>query len=238
MPMTSAQRSQARGFLADLGTSSVQTIAVQNAIGGTFTLTFNGQTTAVLAFNAGSNVVQNALVALSTIGLGNVSVVLNEDTYTVSFMGTLANAAQPMFTADSSALVGPGAAVAVTQAVAGGITAFSDTDLDNYYDFATAHGGTANFALAVAFCFDELLAFGAKYNDYVAGQSQEKKSQIAAHLKERALWWHQWANADRQLLPARLESVPPVVRAVPVSSGVPATSLRYGPERGPFRRWR
>ena len=217
MAMTATQRSQARGFLGDTGTSSVQNVTIQNAVDGTFTLTFDGQTTTALAFNAGANVVQNALVALSNIGLGNVSVILNEDTYSVYFTGTLEHVAQPMFTADSTNLVGVGTAVEVTQVMAGGTTAFSDTDLDNYYDFATSYGGTANFALAVAFCFDDLLAFGAKYNDYIAGQSQEKKSQITNHLKERALWWHQWANADRQLLPARLESVPPVVRAVPVS---------------------
>lgn len=234
MPMSSTQHAQARGFLGDTGTSSVQNVSIQNATGGTFTLTFNGQTTAPLAFNAGGNVVQNALAALSTVGVGNVTVVLNLTTYTVYFVGALDHAAQPMLTIDGSLLTGTGIVTRVTQVAAGGVTAFSDTDLDNFYDFAASYG-TPNFALAVAFCFDELLAFGAKYNDYVAGQSSEKKSQITEHLKERAEWWHQWALADRQLQTVRLEGVPPQVRAVPVSSGTPATSLRYSPERNPFR---
>jgi hypothetical protein len=234
MPMTSTQRAQARNFLADTGTSSVQNVDLQNATGGTFTLTFNGQTTTPLAFNAGGNVVQNALAALSTVGLGNVTVILNQTTYTVYFVGALDHVAQPMLTIDGSALTGVGVVTTVTQVMAGGATAFSDTDLDNYYDFAASYG-TPNFALAVAFCFDELLAGGAKFNDYVAGQSQEKKSQITDHLAERATWWHQWALADRQLQTVRLEGVPPQVRAVPVSSGTPATSLRYSPERSPFR---
>lgn len=232
--MSSAQHAQARGFLGDIGTSSVQNVDIQNATGGTFTLTFNGQTTTPLAYNAGGNVVQNALAALSTIGLGNVVVILNLTIYTVYFIGTLDHAAQPMLTIDDSALTGVGVTTTVSQVTAGGVTAFSDTDLDNYYDFAASYG-TPNFALAVAFCFDELLAFGAKYNDYVAGQSSEKKSQISDHLKERAEWWHQWALADRQLQVVKLEGVPPQVRAVPVSSGTPATSLRYSPERNPFR---
>src|SRR5206468_2359075 len=40
--------------------------------GGTFTLTFSGQTTAPIAFNAAATDVQSALQALSSIGPGNV----------------------------------------------------------------------------------------------------------------------------------------------------------------------
>lgn len=233
MPMTTQQRLQARGFLSDLGTSAQQTVEVQNASGGSFTLTFNGQTTAAINYFAGANVVQNALAALSNIGVGNVNVTQNAGLpgvlfYVVNFAGTLAHAAQAMLTIDTSGLTGIGVIANITQSIAGGVTAFSDTDLDNLYDFAAGYG-TANFALAIAFAYDELLAGGAKFNDYVAGQSNEKKSQITDHLKERSEWWHQWSNADRQIQPARMVQEPPVVRAVPVSSGTPATSLRYSP---------
>lgn len=240
MPMTANQQAQARGFLADLGTSSQQSIEIQNATGGSFTLTFSGQTTVAIPYPSGANVVQNALAALSTIGLGNVNVSENAGVpgtvfYIVSLVEALAHVAQPMLTINASGLTGVGVITNITQVVAGGITAFSNADLDNFYDFASGYG-SANFSLAVAFCFDELLAFGAKYNDYVAGQSNEKKSQITGHLKERAEWWHQWANADRQVQSSRMERVPPEIRAVPVSSGVPATSLRYGPNGWPWRR--
>ena len=43
-----------------------------NATGGTFTLTFNGQTTAPLAFNATAAQIEAALEALSNIGAGNI----------------------------------------------------------------------------------------------------------------------------------------------------------------------
>jgi hypothetical protein len=240
MPMTVEQRLLARGFLADLGTSSQQSIEVQNANGGTFTLTYSGQTTAAIPYNSGANVVQNALAALSNIGLGNVSV--NENLglpgvlfYVVNFTGALAHLAQVMLTINTAGLSGIGIIASILQVTAGGVTAFADIDLDNMYDFAAGYG-TANFALAIAFCFDELLGFGSKYNDYVAGQSNEKKSQITDHLKERSEWWHQWSNADRQIQPTHMEAVPPRARAVPVSSGSPATSLRYGNGLGPWRR--
>lgn len=55
------------------GTNEIQTLAITGApTGGTFTLTFGGQTTAAIAFNATAADVQNALEALSTIGDGNI----------------------------------------------------------------------------------------------------------------------------------------------------------------------
>jgi hypothetical protein len=55
------------------GTNAVQTIATTGTpTGGTFTLTFEGRTTAPIAFNATAAVVQAALEALPNIGTGNV----------------------------------------------------------------------------------------------------------------------------------------------------------------------
>lgn len=76
--------------------------------GGTFTVTFQGQTTAPIALGATAAEVQNALEALSTIGAGNVEV---EDarglpTYFVSFTGVFANTSVPMMVADGSGLTG------------------------------------------------------------------------------------------------------------------------------------
>ena len=42
--------------------------------GGTFTLTFGGQTTTGIAYNAAASAVQSALVALSSVGTGNATV--------------------------------------------------------------------------------------------------------------------------------------------------------------------
>ncbi len=60
--------------------------------GGTFTLQFNGQTTSTIAYNANAATVQAALVALSTVGAGNVTVTGGPGPgtpYTVTFGGAL-----------------------------------------------------------------------------------------------------------------------------------------------------
>ena len=56
------------GPFNDQKTDEQQTIRVNNATGGTFTLTFNGQTTAPLAFNATAAQIEAALEALSNLG--------------------------------------------------------------------------------------------------------------------------------------------------------------------------
>ena len=56
------------------GTNEVQTITTTGVpTGGTFTLTYAGQTTAPIAYNAASTVVATALTALTSIGTGNVT---------------------------------------------------------------------------------------------------------------------------------------------------------------------
>lgn len=49
------------------GTNEVQEASVSGATSGTFTLTFDGQTTAAIAYNASAGDVQTALIALSNI---------------------------------------------------------------------------------------------------------------------------------------------------------------------------
>ena len=80
-------------------TSNPQTFTVSGA-SGTFTLTFNGQTTSSLAFNATAASVQTALNALSSVGGvgGSTAVVQAGNVYTVTFLGTLTGP-QPQLTA-------------------------------------------------------------------------------------------------------------------------------------------
>ena len=49
-----------------------QTVRATNATGGTFTLTFNGQTTAALPYNATAAQIDTALEALSNVGANNI----------------------------------------------------------------------------------------------------------------------------------------------------------------------
>ncbi len=78
-----------------------QIVSLGSPTAGTFTLTFNGQTTTAIAYNATASTVQSALAALSTIGTGNVTVTLSGTTYTITLGGTLLSP-QPAFTLTSS----------------------------------------------------------------------------------------------------------------------------------------
>jgi predicted CXXCH cytochrome family protein len=77
------------------------------ATGGTFTLSFNGATTAAIVYNPEPSVVQSALTALATIGSGNAYVVGYPGTgIEIRLTGALGSSDQPDMTADFSGLTG------------------------------------------------------------------------------------------------------------------------------------
>lgn len=109
-----------------LGTNvnAVQTITITGTpTGGSFTLTFNGQTTAAIAYNASAAAVATALQALSNIGSSNQITVaggaLPGTAVTVSFKGLLANQPLATMTAVSSLTGGTSPAVTVATTTTG-----------------------------------------------------------------------------------------------------------------------
>jgi hypothetical protein len=100
----------------DIALGGPQTVTVTGS-SGTFTLTFKGQTTAALAFNATASTVQSKLSALTTIGVGGVTVTQSGNVYKVTFTG-LQTGPQPLMTGAGSG----GASVAVTFQVCAGST--------------------------------------------------------------------------------------------------------------------
>lgn len=108
---------------ADPGTNEKQTLEITGTpTGGTFTLTFNGQTTAAIAFNATAATVQAALELLSTIRAGNVRCsggALPGATVIIEFIQELGKAPQNAMTADISSLTGGAPAYTITETVAG-----------------------------------------------------------------------------------------------------------------------
>jgi Baseplate J-like protein len=95
-----------------------QTVTITGSpTGGTFTLTYSGQTTAAIAYNANAAAVQSALVALSNIGVGDVTVTggaLPGTAVVVEFTGALAGTNVSQMTASSSLTGGSSPAVTVT----------------------------------------------------------------------------------------------------------------------------
>lgn len=103
----------------------LQTVTITGTpTGGTFTLTFDGQTTAGIAYNAAAAAVQSALEALSNIAVGDVTVAGGPGPgtpYTVTFTGAYAGTDVAVMTASGASLTGgTSPAVAVTTTTAGG----------------------------------------------------------------------------------------------------------------------
>ncbi len=106
------------------GTDEVQTITITGTpTGGTFTLTFSGQTTAPIAYNATSAQVRTALLALSNLAASDITTAtggpLPTTAVVVTFGGGYADTDVPAMTATSSLTGGTTPAVAVTTTTAG-----------------------------------------------------------------------------------------------------------------------
>ena len=105
-------------------TDEQQTVRVTNATGGTFTLTFNGQTTAPLPFNASRDAIDAALEALPNVGADNIQVsgstAVNTNNVNVFFRRALQQSNQNQITGDGSGLVGTGATLTLNTSQEGG----------------------------------------------------------------------------------------------------------------------
>ena len=91
------------------GSDNEEQSVIVNGTGGTFTLTYDGQTTGAISVGASAATVETALEALSTIGTGNVSVSgsgIFEDPYLVEFISSLGSQNLPEMTADPSSISG------------------------------------------------------------------------------------------------------------------------------------
>lgn len=138
--------------------NEVQTVSLQNAAVGTFTLTFDGQTTSALAYGASAATVQTALRALSSITGTNVNVTKSGDVYTLTFVGTLGDADQPQTTADASGLrpsatvveTTPGAAYAITSTATNIKTALAASDAADALVTAANHSANDGSGVVTA----------------------------------------------------------------------------------------
>lgn len=82
--------------------NEIQKVTIAGANGGTFTLTYEGETTTDIVWSASIAEVEAALEALSTIGSGNVSVAAGS--YVVTFISALGNTNLNQMTANGTNL--------------------------------------------------------------------------------------------------------------------------------------
>lgn len=202
-----------RRFLADNGANEQQTITLTNVTGGTFTLTWNGQTTSSLAYNATAAQVQSALVALPAIGLGNV-LVNNTNPWLVTFVSNLGYSPQPLIQINGAGLTGTNIQTLVQEVTPGGLTAFTDAELSDNYTLAGN-----NLFRGIAYGFFQLQSNAAKFSDYTAGQTSEHKEQVYQHLKDLADMFIQWSQAQNQAIIVGMMPVPPRWKARPYYQG-------------------
>jgi hypothetical protein len=111
-----------------VGNNEVQTLtlATGGTLGGTYTVSFGGVTSAAIAFNASAATVQTALEAVATIGTGNVAVsgttpTTSGGTLVFTFQNQLGFADVPLATLGVGSLTGnSGSAIALTTSGASG----------------------------------------------------------------------------------------------------------------------
>lgn len=125
----------AKTFSAPAVNDVEQVQEAPNTTGGTFTLTFGGDTTAALAYNASAATVQAALQGLASIGGGNATVTVYESgIYAVTFAGSLGGALQPLLTGTPS-LTGGSNTLTISQIICGmaapGRAAYGDGSHDD-----------------------------------------------------------------------------------------------------------
>lgn len=110
----------AGGRITDDGTDEAQKVTETAATGGSFTLTFDGKTTADIAFDATGAQVQTALEALNNVEPGDVKVTgVKKGPWDIVFEGQYADEDVPQMTANGAKLTGEGKEIKVATTTAG-----------------------------------------------------------------------------------------------------------------------
>jgi hypothetical protein len=117
-------------------TNEVQTETL-TATGGTRTLTFDGQTTSAIAYDANAATIQTALLALSNLATGDV-VVTGTGPFTYTFGGAYYGTNVPVMTVGTGSLTGGTSSIATT---VGGVPAVNEVQVET----SNATSGTKTY---------------------------------------------------------------------------------------------
>lgn len=133
-----------------------QTVSITGSpTGGTFTLTFSGQTTASIAYNASAANVQSALEALSNIAVGDVTCTggsLPGTAIVIEFKATYANTDVPALTFTKSLTGGTSPNVVITETLKGGYTAYAHIAKGEDTTWTKCTGATYSITASARFC--------------------------------------------------------------------------------------
>ena len=131
------------GITLTAGTAEVQTASKTDTVsGGTFTISFMGETTSAITYNAANSAVLSALEALPNIAPGDVTLgggPINTTAVTITFAGQYASADVPLMSINSGSLTG-GGTYDIVQTTAGAplsqlaLQPISGKDWDFYLD--------------------------------------------------------------------------------------------------------
>lgn len=126
-------------------TDEVQTLGLGAATAGTITITFDGETTGSIAYNATAAAVQTALEALPNVAPGDITVTGGPlpALITLTFGGAYDGMNVPQITATATGL--SGGVVTITTTTPGGIGTLDElghTDLDEVLAFGSEGGET------------------------------------------------------------------------------------------------
>jgi Ca2+-binding RTX toxin-like protein len=154
------------------GTNAVQsvTLATGVPISGTFKLTYHGETTAAIAFNASLVAVEGALTSLESIGSDNVKVGGVPGAWTIEFVGNLGGMPIDPLTYTSN-LVGGGATPIAIATTTTGVTAVNT--LANIQGAMLIGGASDNLMDAHAFTHEVILSGGAGNDILIGGTSDD-----------------------------------------------------------------
>lgn len=131
------------------GTDEVQTVTITGSpTGGTFTLTYDGDTTAPIAYNASAADVESALAALDTLDANDVEVTGSAPEWTVTFGGSDSagtNVSQMTSTGSFTGGTSPDVSVGTTTGGDGAITVNGVAIPSQTYDNAAAGSAIPSF---------------------------------------------------------------------------------------------
>lgn len=111
---------------------------------------------------------------------------------------------------------------------------WTDAELNRLYTRAGE-----DYDQTIVLALRQLLMSASRFNDYTAGQTSEKKSQVYQQIKDTLIYYEDNVlAASNQVVIAGMRSVPPITKELPDGEVHPDVKNRRHNENLPPFRWR